>query len=87
MIGKKFNIDIQNKDKYPKVIEKDNETEEGFISVIVEMEEGENYKAIIERISTSGKYLIQIVEKLNWQKKYKMLSYFIWMISEKTLRI
>lgn len=65
MLGEKFTIDIKNNKGYPKIIEKVNETEEGYMFFILETEEGSSYKAIVERMTSNGKYVAKMVEKLN----------------------
>jgi hypothetical protein len=62
MIGKELTIDIKNKKDYPKVIYK--EETEGHLMLQLEFKDGSTYNAIVEKITTNGKYFVKIVEKI-----------------------
>ena len=61
MIGKELTIDINNKKSYPKVVWK--EETDSHLVLHLEFEEGGAYKALVQRITTSGKYFVKIIEK------------------------
>jgi len=64
MIGKEFLIDISNKTSYPKVVDK--EETDAYITLYLEFEEGSGtYIANVESISSTGKYKVRVVSKLN----------------------
>ena len=65
MIGKKMTIDINNKKDYPKVVFK--EETEAHLILQLEFKDGTIYNAIVETITTSGKYFVVISEKI-WRK-------------------
>lgn len=62
MIGKELTIDINNKKSYPKVVWK--EETDSHLVLHLEFEEGKSFKAIVEKITTSGKYFVKIIEKI-----------------------
>lgn len=62
MIGKELTIDINNKKSYPKVVWKE-ETDSHLI-LHLEFEDNKSFKAIVEKITTSGKYFVKIIERI-----------------------
>jgi hypothetical protein len=62
MIGKELTIDIKNKKDYPKVVYK--EETESHLMLQLEFKDGATYNAIVEKITTNGKYFVKIVEKI-----------------------
>lgn len=61
MIGKEMIIDINNKTSYPKVVWK--EETEAHLLLHLEFEDGKAYRAMVEKITTNGKYSVKIVDK------------------------
>lgn len=62
MIGKKITIDMSSKKEYPKIIWK--EETDSHIRYHLEFEDGKAYYADVINISTNGKYILQIVDKI-----------------------
>jgi len=63
-IGEKLTIDITKmKDKYPKILSKSSERDNGYITIELVYEDGERYEARVLNISSSGKYSLEITKK------------------------
>lgn len=64
MIGKEISIDFRNRnpDKFPRVIIK--EETDSHIRYHLEYEDGKAYYADVIRISSNGKYVLKIVDKI-----------------------
>ena len=61
MIGKKITINSKEKKEYPQIF--DREEKEGYIEYTIKFENQEMYKAMVEKLSTSGTYTLRIIEK------------------------
>ena len=62
MLGKEMTIDINNKEDYPKIIDK--EGEGMYLVLHLEFKDGTAYKANVESISSKGYYKVILFEKL-----------------------
>lgn len=61
MIGQTIVMKSKGKDKFPKII--DREETESYITYIIEVSEGNLYKANVISISSSGNYTLKLFEK------------------------
>jgi hypothetical protein len=62
MIGKELVIDINNKKSYPKVVWKENT--DSHLVLHLEFKDSSAYRAVVEKITTNGKYYVKIIEKI-----------------------
>jgi len=64
MIGKRITLDFRKKDenKYPKIIMK--EETDSHLRLHLEFEDGKNFIGDVVTISTNGKYVVEIVDKI-----------------------
>jgi len=56
-------VDVFSK-KPPMFIEKDNSSDKGYITCEVKVDENEVWEGVVDRISTTGKYVVRLTEKV-----------------------
>lgn len=62
MIGKTLTLDLKKLKEYPKIIWKENT--ESYIRLHLEFEDGKTYFADVINITSNGKYLVKIFDKI-----------------------